>query len=103
MRHIQGSIRHQQGWVAWLILGIVIVVAGAIAVAVGVSSTPSGSDPSGICYTSCSLVVELECGTGKLIGACFGWWECPAALTSPGSAGSSAALDVGVGAHVCLD
>lgn len=88
----------QGGWIGWLVLGILATIGTVVAI-VGIAITPSDSPtpPSGICYTSCALVVETECGTGKNIGACLGWWECPT-----GSGGSSASLDTGVGAHPCL-
>ena len=105
MKFSQINMNRQRGFIGWIIAAIVVVVAAVVAVAVGVATTPSGvaADPGGICYTSCSLFVEMECGTGKLVGACFGWWECPAGLTTPGHGGGTPSFETGVGAHICLE
>ena len=84
-------IKKQRGIAAWIVALLVTVavlaVVGAI-VAVSSGGGDGGGGENRICHTYCLGLVELECGSNKAVGACFGAWDC-----SPPDKGAHACKD----------
>jgi len=64
-------------WVVVVIAVVVIAIAGAI-----VSSQNSGDDTAQTtnCPTQCKVIGEFECNSGRYVGLCIGWWNCPSSV-----------------------
>ena len=65
---------------------ILIVFVAYVATSSSPSPTSTGNGQDGqvpgtnTCFSQCIGVVELECGTGTIMGACLGAWGCSAEL-----------------------
>lgn len=78
---------NQKGFALWGIL-VVVVVLAVVGVIVAASSSGDNGSNNGsngedggvaenrICHTNCMGLVQLECGSNKMVGACLGVWDC---------------------------
>ena len=62
-------------WVLIVIAVIVIAIAGALVSSQG-DDTPVSTD----CPTQCKIIGEFECNSGRYVGLCIGWWNCPSTV-----------------------
>lgn len=75
-------MRKLTGGINWAVLATMAVLAviGLIVGAASGSPDGEGSDGGviggGMCHTNCYGLVELECGSNKFMGGCFGVWDC---------------------------
>lgn len=79
------SLKHQKGVAEWVVVIATIAVVAVIGLIIAATSDENTPPPPSqvpgtkdICYTSCLGLVELQCGDNKLMGACFGLWDCSA-------------------------
>jgi len=68
-----------------IVIGIAIVAAIVVILIVTTnqkSEPPPSQVPGGgnTCFTYCIGFVEFQCGDNKLIGPCFGVWDCKAEI-----------------------
>lgn len=63
----------QQGYIAWIILAALVVIA---IIAVNVANDNETDQSGDQCWTKCSWFTERVCGTNEKIGLCFFSWGC---------------------------
>mgnify|MGYP000064516454 CR=1 FL=1 len=75
----------QKGVSIWAILGTIAVLTVVGLIIAGTSGGGgdggndggnNGGNDNNICHSYCLGLVELECGSNKAVGACFGAWDC---------------------------
>lgn len=71
-------IKKQRGIAAWIVaLLVTVAVLAVIGAVIAVSSgSGDGGGENRTCHTYCLGLVQLECGSNKAVGACFGAWDC---------------------------
>lgn len=79
---------HHRG-VAWwvVVVAVAVVIIAGVLVEVASNSgdddTNAGDDGgNNLCPSYCLGFVELECGSNKLVGGCFGVWDCEAGVVN---------------------
>ena len=66
----------QRGFTLLAVLATLAVLAVIGVVIAIVAGGGDGGGQGRICHTYCLGVVQLECGSNKAVGACFGAWDC---------------------------
>ena len=66
----------QRGFTLLAVLATLAVLAVIGVVIAIVAGGGDGGGQGRTCHTYCLGVVQLECGSNKAVGACFGAWDC---------------------------
>ncbi len=82
------SYKYKRGVAWWVVVIIIAVVIAAGLIAEEAADddnedTTQNDNQTQLCPSYCLLFAELECGSNKLVGGCFGVWDCDDGVANP--------------------